>query len=110
MLIEDDVRRIALSMPQSTEQTHFDSASFCVGQKIFCNLAKGAPRATIKLSSEDQHNLVADDPAAISPVPGYWGQKGWTEVRFAALDEDRLTTLMRLAWVSVAPKSLSRSI
>lgn len=109
MLTEDDVRRVALSMPESTEEIHFDSASFCVGKKIFCTLAKGADQTTVKLSLEDQHNLVAHDPAAMSPVPGYWGQKGWTELRFARLDEDRLTTLMRLAWVSVAPKRLSRS-
>ena len=108
MLTENDVRRVALSMPESVEEVHFESASFCVNKKIFCTLAKGAVRTTIKLTSDDQHNRLADDPAAISAVPGYWGKKGWTEVRFPDLDEERLTTLIRLAWAAVAPKRLSR--
>ncbi|MFN9849859.1 MAG: MmcQ/YjbR family DNA-binding protein [Alphaproteobacteria bacterium] len=109
MLTEDDVRRIALSMPESGEEPHFESASFCVNKKIFCTLAKGADRATIKLSSEDQHNLIAHDPGILSPISGYWGKKGWTEVKFTGLGEDQLKTLMRLAWAAVAPKRLSRS-
>ena len=106
MLTDADVRRIALSMPESREEPHFDSASFCVNKKIFCTLGQSAVQATIKLSSEDQANLVADDPTTISPVPGYWGRKGWTEVTFQDLDEARLATLMRLAWAAVAPKRL----
>lgn len=108
MLSENDVRRIALSMPESAEDAHFDSASFCVNKKMFCTLAPGAERVTIKLSSEDQANLAADNPAAISPVRGYWGRKGWTEVVFGDLAEDRLTVMMRLSWATVAPRRLLR--
>lgn len=108
MLTEDDVRRTALSMPESGEEAHCESASFCVNKKIFCTLAKGNDRTTIKLSSEDQNNLVVHDPASISPVSGYWGKKGWTEVKFPGLDEDRMTTLIRLAWATVAPTRLLR--
>lgn len=106
MLTEEDVRRIALSMAESVEEVHFESASFCVNKKIFCTLAPGAARTTIKLSPEDQANLVADGPGAISAVTGYWGKKGWTEVVFGDLDDDRLAGLMRLAWATVAPKRL----
>jgi predicted DNA-binding protein (MmcQ/YjbR family) len=109
MLTEADVRRIALSMPEASEEVHFESASFCVNKKIFCTLATGAGRTTVKLSSEDQHNMVAHDPASISPVAGYWGKKGWTEVQFPSLDDAQLMTLMRLAWATVAPKRLSRT-
>ena len=106
MPTDADVRRIALSMPESCEEPHFDSVSFCVNNKIFCTLGQSTGRATIKLSSEDQANLVADAPATIAPVSDYWGKKGWTEVSFRDLDEGRLATLMRLAWATVAPKRL----
>ena len=60
----------------------------------------------LKLDPEDQANLTADDPERIAAVPGYWGRKGSTFVRFETLSEARLTELMRLAWATVAPKRL----
>jgi hypothetical protein len=101
-----DVRRIALSLPEAYEAAHFDLTSFRVAKKIFCTMAEGSHRIMLKFDPEDQRNLVADDPATIEPIPGYWGQKGSTYVQFGKLDEARLATLMRLAWATVAPKRL----
>ena len=106
MLTDADVRRIALSLPESSEAPHFEIASFRVNKKIFCTLGAEAGRAMLKFDPEDQRNLLADNPEAIRPVPGYWGQKGSTYIQFGMLDEARLETLMRLAWATVAPKRL----
>jgi hypothetical protein len=108
MATEADVRRLALALPEAYEEPHFDLTSFRVAKKIFCTMGAEPGRIMLKLDSEDQANLVADDPAAIQPVPGYWGQKGSTYVRYEALETGRLATLMRLAWASVAPKRLLR--
>jgi hypothetical protein len=109
MLSRGDVRRIALSLPEVSEAAHFDLTSFRVGKKIFCTMGENRPPIMLKLEPEDQANLVADDPARIEPVPGYWGRKGATFVRFETLDEERLASLMRLAWATVAPKRRLRS-
>ena len=106
MLTREDIRRVALSMPEASEAPHFESASFRVNTKIFCTMSHSAPRIMLKFDLEDQHNLVEDSPGVIWPVPGYWGQKGATYLDFAELDEARLTSLMRLAWANVAPKRL----
>ncbi|MBW8814497.1 MAG: MmcQ/YjbR family DNA-binding protein [Caulobacterales bacterium] len=108
MTTETDVRRIALSLPEAREEPHFELTSFRVAGKIFCTLGAEPGRIMLKLDPEDQANLVGDDPAAIQPVPGYWGQKGSTYVRYEALEEARLAVLLRLAWATVAPKRLSR--
>ena len=108
MLTEADVRRIALSMPEAYEAAHFDATSFRVNKKIYCTFGVGTGRAMLKFDPEDQRNLIDDDPASISAVPGYWGQKGMSYVIFGSVDEARLTTLMRLAWATVAPKRLLR--
>ncbi|HEX4711855.1 MmcQ/YjbR family DNA-binding protein [Phenylobacterium sp.] len=108
MPTQADVRRLALALPETTEEPHFDLGSFRVNRKIFCTMAADSPRIMLKLDPEDQRNLVADNPAAIQPVPGYWGQKGSTHIQLGQLDEARLASLMRLAWATVAPKRLLR--
>jgi hypothetical protein len=104
MLSADDVRRIALSMPQAYEAPHFDIASFRVGKKIFCTLHVKEPRIMLKLDPEDQHNLC--DGEVIQPVPGAWGRNGSTFVYYEKLEPERLPDLMRTAWARVAPKRL----
>jgi predicted DNA-binding protein (MmcQ/YjbR family) len=104
MLSRDDIRRIALSMPQAYEAPHFHMASFRVGTKIFCTLHDPESRIMLKLDPEDQRNL--SDGVAIEPVPGSWGQKGSTFVWFEKLEPARLPDLMRMAWARVAPKRL----
>ncbi|HEY2356023.1 MAG TPA: MmcQ/YjbR family DNA-binding protein [Phenylobacterium sp.] len=101
-----DVRRLALALPETYEEPHFDIGSFRVNKKIFCTWAADSPRIMLKFAPEDQHNLVAEAPEAIAPVPGYWGQKGSTYVQFGQIDEARLAALIRLAWATVAPKRL----
>jgi len=104
MITRDDVRRIALSMPEAHEEPHFHMASFRVGKRIFCTLHDPEPRIMLKLDPEDQANL--SDGVAIEPVPGGWGRKGSTFVWFERLEPERLPDLMRTAWARVAPKRL----
>ena len=104
MLTRDDIRRIALALPEAHEEPHFHMASFRVGKKIFCTLHDPEQRIMLKLDPEDQANL--SDGAAIEPVPGTWGKRGSTFVWFEKLERDRLPELMRMAWANVAPRRL----
>jgi predicted DNA-binding protein (MmcQ/YjbR family) len=104
MLTPDDIRRVALTLPEAYEEPHFDIASFRVAKKIFCTIHTVEPRIMLKLDPEDQHNLCDGD--AIQPVPGYWGKGGATFVYYEKLDPARLPELMRMAWANVAPKRL----
>jgi len=105
MASQEDVRRLALSLPEACEAPHFHLTSFRVRGKIFATMGEGRP-LMLKVSPEDQANLVADDPARISPVPGAWGRKGSTFVEIESLPLERLETLVGLAWAGVAPRAL----
>ena len=109
MLTCDDIRRIALALPEAHEAAHFDATSFRVKGKIFCTMRSDRPRATLKFDPEDQRNLVEAHPDAIAPVDGYWGRSGWTVVDCAGLGEGVVAGLMRMAWARVAPKKLLQS-
>ena len=104
MPTQADVRQIALSMPEACESSHFEVPDFRVNKKIFCTINAHEDRIVLKLDPEDQHNLV--DGEVVRKVAGTWGGKGWTYVYFQRLDVARLTTLIRLAWATVAPKRL----
>jgi len=104
----EDARRLALALPEAAEGDDHGTPAFTVGGKIFCNLSLDPPRITIKLTAEDQDNLVAGHPGVIEPVAGYWGRKGWTVVRCDQIDETTIVMLLRLAWSNVAPKRLIR--
>lgn len=107
MLTRDDVRRIALALPEAYEEAHFDIPSFRVAKKIFCTVHLDAPRIVLKLDPEDQRNLLDGD--TVTPADGSYGRKGWTFVWFEKIDAGRLAELLRLAWATVAPKRLLRS-
>jgi hypothetical protein len=69
-----EFRRIALSMPEATEGSHFGSADFRVGGKIFATLAlEKEGYGVLLLTPEEQAGMVADEPTIFSPVPGGLG-------------------------------------
>lgn len=104
MLTPDDIRKVALSMPEAYEEPHFEMTSFRVNKKIFCTIHVKEPRIMLRLDPEDQHNL--SDGETIEPVPGNWGKNGSSYVWYEKLAPERLPELMRMAWAQVAPKRL----
>lgn len=104
-----DFRRIALSMLEAAEGSHFGHPDFRVGGKIFATLALASDGyGVLLLSPEQQAGLVADEPRIFSPVPGGWGRQGSTRVSLARVSPGILTDAMRTAWRQRAPKSLLR--
>lgn len=105
-----DFRRIALSMPDATEGSHFGNADFRVGGKIFATLSlEREGYGVLLLSPEQQAGMVEDEPKIFSPVPGGWGRRGSTRVNLAKVSPDILESALRAAWLRRAPKQLLRT-
>lgn len=102
-----DFRRIALSMPEAAEGSHFGNADFRVGGKIFATLSlEKEGYGVLLLTPEQQAGMVEDEPKVFSPVPGGWGRKGSTRVLLAKVPQDILEAALRTAWRRRAPKRL----
>ena len=61
----------------------------------------------VKLTPEQQHDFVHDEPAIFLPVKGGWGRQGATSVRLEKADEATLHRAMITAWRKTAPKKLA---
>ncbi len=100
-------RKLALSLPEVEEKSHFGKADFRVRNKIFAGLDdKGL--AYVKLKGEQQETTCAAEPKLITPIKGGWGVQGWTQVDHLRADETLLRSLLLMAWTNIAPKKLQR--
>jgi hypothetical protein len=102
----DDIRRLALSLPEAAEADHHGMPSFRVNGKIFATLHLAHPRMMAKLDAEDQHNLSEGHPGVVEPVPGGWGRKGSTFIWYEKANLDLVELALTLAWTRVAPARL----
>ena len=104
----EDFRRIALSMPEATEASHMGHPDFRVGGKIFATIWPDEKWGMVKLTPEQQHDFVHDEPKIFAPVKGGWGRKGATSVRLEKAGEAKLHRAMTTAWRNTAPKKLAQ--
>ncbi|HKA80838.1 MAG TPA: MmcQ/YjbR family DNA-binding protein [Xanthobacteraceae bacterium] len=102
-----DLRRIALSLEGTTEAPHFDRAAFRVA-RIYVTLAADGRTANLKLSPEEQEFKCLLAPEAFAPVPGGWGQQGWTTATLSALNTAELGDVLETAWRHAVPKTRAR--
>ena len=94
-----DFRRLALSLDGAEEGSHFGSADFRVGGRIFATLAaQKQGYGNLMLTPEHQAAFVAEAPDIFLPIPGGWGRNGATHVVLAAANEDLLLGALRTAW------------
>ena len=69
----DDVRKIALALPDTTEEPHHNFGSFRVRGKIFVTIPPEGNLLHIFLPDEARELALARDPQFLEPV--YWGAK-----------------------------------
>lgn len=98
-------RKLALSMPDTTEGPHFESTAFLAKGKIFATLNTTTGRAVVKLLPEQQEMMATAEPKIFQPIPNYWGNKGWTSMHLTHADKSAAESAVRTAWENItAPK------
>jgi hypothetical protein len=101
----DTARRFALSLPESTEEPHFEKSSFRVRGKIFATVPLGGKHLHVFVDGAEGRALIADDPAAFEEI--WWGKKvasDWLRVNLGAADRAQVCELLEDAWRLKAPK------
>jgi len=100
------IRRLALRLPEATEELTWGDVNFRVRGKIFC--FPGDTAMTVKADPEELDALLGDPRFARA---AYVGRFGWVTMQLAArVDWDEVDELIRTSFGQVAPKKLARMV
>ncbi|GAB2828434.1 MmcQ/YjbR family DNA-binding protein [Actinoallomurus bryophytorum] len=108
MATGEDLRKLALSLPEASERETWGSATFRVRDKIFVMMSADGTGASVKATKDEQSALIAEDPETFT-YPAYVGQHGWIGVDVERIGTDHLRELVTEAWRMTAPKRVVRA-
>ena len=103
MATEADVRKIALSLPETTEKPSYGTPGFRVKDKLFARIREEGDVLVVSCEDEgEKQALIASEPATFFTTPHYDGHPS-VLVRFGAADVELLTELLTESWRLRAP-------
>jgi hypothetical protein len=110
MATEDDVRRIVLSLPETTEKPWFGTPGFRVKDKGFLRIRSEAEGGLVVWVPDlgEKEALLAADPDRFFTTPHYDGHPT-VLVNLAAVDVDELRELITESWLIRAPKRVRQA-
>ena len=104
MVTVGDVRRVALSLPGTTEHLIRDR----VKQLVYVAFSRDETLMGFAFPKEQRLALVESEPHKFLLPPEAHLRYHWVEVRMAALDVEEMTELVTDAWTMVVPKRVAR--
>ncbi len=104
MATDDDVRRIAFSLPEVTEKPSYGTPGFRVKDKLFLRIREEAEGGLVVFVPDllDKEALLASDTDVFFTTPHYDGYPT-VLVNLDAIDLDLLTELITDSWRIKAP-------
>jgi hypothetical protein len=103
-----DVRRLALSLPETMEKGHHGIPSFRVANKIFATVPNDK-HVNVMVGPDETAMAVSASPKACEEL--WWGKRlAGVRVTVAAADIDLLTVLLREAWLRKASGRLAKLV
>jgi hypothetical protein len=104
MVTLDDVRRLALSLPETTEKSSYGTPGFRVKDRLFARVREEGDVLVVWCwDVEEKEALIAEEPDRYFTLPHYDGHPT-VLVRFGAVDVDDLTDVLTESWRIRAPK------
>jgi hypothetical protein len=107
MVTADEVRRIAMSLPRTTEGIVRDRVKFRVGRIVYAALSPDETRMGFGFPKEEREALVEAEPEKFMMPLTSDLRYNWVRVRLAAIDEDELRELLVDAWRMCVPKKVA---
>jgi hypothetical protein len=100
----DTARRFALSLPETTEEPHFEKSSFRVKGKIFATVPVGGRCLHVYVGPDERRALLEQDPTTFEEiVSGRRSAVDWIRVVLRSADRAQVCELLEDAWRAKAP-------
>ena len=103
----DDVRRIAMSLPRTTEHLIGDHTKFRVARLVYASVSPDEERIGFGFPKVERVALVASEPGTFMMPERRDERYHWVRARLAALDAGELRELLTDAWCMVVPKTVA---
>ncbi|MFK0172006.1 MmcQ/YjbR family DNA-binding protein [Streptomyces sp. NPDC090306] len=102
----EDVRRLALALPDTTEKTAWNMPTFRVAGKMFATLPEEETSIAVRCPKEERDELVLAEPDKFW-VAHHEAGFAWIRVRLKALEDDgELDDILADSWRQAAPTRL----
>lgn len=105
----EDVRRLALSLPRTTEHLIRDRVKFRVKQLVYVSLSRDETLMGFAYPKDERAALVDSEPAKFLMPSTADLRYNWVVARLDALDVDEMTELVTDAWTMVVPRYIARA-
>lgn len=99
----DELRRVAMALPDVTEQTHSDMPAFYVGGRGFASVSQDGARLLLHATAGRVASALEDDPAVYRELRRGEALIG-IDADLAAVPADRLADLVDHAWHLRTPR------
>ncbi|EMJ99489.1 MmcQ/YjbR family DNA-binding protein [Leptospira sp. WS58.C1] len=110
MISLDKVRKLALALPGTNEEPHFEKISFRVNKKIFATVDQENKKIVLKFDLNDQDFFSLASKGSVYPIENKWGQQGWTCVEMKSTDLALFEDMLVVSYCGVAPKRLVEAV
>ena len=101
----EEVRKLALALPEAIEQDHWGNPSFRVRGRIFATVPD-ATHVNVMIDPFDVDAAVRTEPDFCKEL--WWGKKlAGVRVSLPDASQSMVETLLRASWKRKAPKRLS---
>ncbi|MEV0093826.1 MmcQ/YjbR family DNA-binding protein [Streptomyces sp. NPDC050738] len=106
MSTSEEVREIALSLPETTEKVAWSMPTFRVAGKMFLTVPEDETSMAVRCPKVERDELVLAEPEKFW-VADHEASSAWVRVRLAALDDaDELRAIIVDSWHQAAPPRL----
>jgi hypothetical protein len=103
----DDVRRIALALPRTSEHLIREHVKFRVGRLVYASVSPDEERMGFGFPKEERAALVASRPEVFMMPLRSDERYNWVRARLGVLDAGELRELLVDAWCMVVPKRVA---
>ena len=107
MATVEDVRRIAMSLPRTSEHLVGDHTKFRVGRLVYASVSADEERMGFGFPKEERAALVASEPGKFMMPLRSDERYNWVRARLPVLEADELRELLIDAWCMVVPKKIA---
>jgi hypothetical protein len=107
VITTEQIRRVAMSLPRTTEGLVRDSVRFRVGRIVYVAITPDETAMGFGFPKEERAALIASEPEKFFMPIKSEERYNWVESRMAALDPDEMAEYVTDAWCMVVAKGVS---